>query len=129
MTSPLLLPQGPLQQIIDLQNFTLLHDQDPSAQWRPWLQSRAAGDFDCSRGPRYASADLLLQAAIDGQGIALVPGFLASTDIREGRLLQALPDHAQNDTALWLVMPEANRHQASVLAFQLWLQQQFDTIE
>lgn len=46
--------------------------------------------------------DLVLQAVLDGQGIAQLPGFQIDTHVREGRLLACLAQHAPDDRGHYL---------------------------
>jgi LysR family glycine cleavage system transcriptional activator len=123
VVSPQLLEQGnSLETPGDLARFTLLHDQDPRPQWRAWLQRQGLGDIDASRGPRYSSAEILIQAAIGGLGIGLVSEILVAADIDNGLLIQPLEPALDDGTELWLVMPESNQNQPIVRAFCQWLQ-------
>jgi DNA-binding transcriptional LysR family regulator len=48
-------------------------------------------------GVIYNDADLVLQAVLDGQGIAQMPAYLASDALRAGALVACLPQHAPDD--------------------------------
>jgi len=66
----------------------LLHEDDGS-EWRRWLaQARVAypGDPDIW----FRDFGMILQAARDGQGVALVDDVISSRDLDEGRLVQPL---------------------------------------
>src|SRR3984957_17302107 len=54
----------------DLLKFPLLHLDDWKA-WSKWLNSAGISDFKMPRGPALNRASMLIDAAIDGQGIAL----------------------------------------------------------
>lgn len=45
----------------------------------------------------YNDADLVLQAAIDGHGIAQLPGYLACAALKRGALVPCLPQYAPDD--------------------------------
>ncbi|WP_256078073.1 LysR family transcriptional regulator [Massilia sp. YIM B04103] len=55
------------------------------------------------------SAQLTHAAALAGQGIAIVPAFLAAADIAEGRLQVILPEWKFAPTGIWAVYP-GGRH-------------------
>jgi DNA-binding transcriptional LysR family regulator len=85
---------------------TLLHDEDPNTSWRDWLE--AAGlDRPAwgARGPRLADGALVLQAAAEGQGIALARRRLAAGLLESGRLIEPFGPAVSMGTAYWLVMP------------------------
>lgn len=122
--SPQLLEHGPrLTQPEDLVLHTLLHDQDPNAQWQRWLQANGVKTVNAKAGPRYTSADIVLRAAMSGQGIALVSEVLAADDIAHGRLMQALPQAIDLGMYYWLIMPDRSRLIPRVTIFCQWLAQ------
>jgi len=46
--------------------------------------------------------DLVLQAVLDGQGLAQLPGYQACEALRSRRLVDCLPQHAPADRGLWV---------------------------
>jgi DNA-binding transcriptional LysR family regulator len=52
---------------------------------------------------------ILMQAAIDGQGIAALPTFIVGEALRSGRLVEILSQYKPQDRAIYAVFP-ANRH-------------------
>ena len=123
--SPLLLSSSnALAAPEDMLSFTLLHDQDPQVQWSRWF---AAHQLECPAelvGPRFASTDILLSAAMSGQGIALVNEALAAEDLAAGRLVKPLSQAVELGTYYWIVLPKERQQQAKVQHFCHWLQQQ-----
>jgi LysR family glycine cleavage system transcriptional activator len=84
-----------LHQPHDLLRYTLLHDE-PEARipdevdWAHWL--RACGvAYPGGSGPRFSHTYLTLEAAINGQGIAIAPEFLMTADLHAGRLMKLFP--------------------------------------
>ncbi|WP_368737077.1 LysR substrate-binding domain-containing protein, partial [Klebsiella pneumoniae] len=58
-------------------------------------------------GPRFASSDMLLRAAQQGQGVALARHRLAGEDVAAGFLVRPFGDrevHIEN--AYWIVRPK-----------------------
>jgi LysR family glycine cleavage system transcriptional activator len=99
-----LLEQGPaIDKPEDITNHTLLHDQDPNIQWNRWFKHFDIKTNKPLQGPRFSSSDILLNAAMSGQGIALVNAALAEKDISEGRLVQAIPQHLDLGNYYWMV--------------------------
>ena len=71
----------PLRTPGDLIHHTLLHDdmthEHGDVDWRTWLRTVGAdGAIDSERGPFFGHSYLVIQAAIDGQGVALGRGVL-----------------------------------------------------
>ncbi len=101
----------------DLGKFRLM--RSVAAPWAPWF--RAAGvKLDEPRGPVFSDAALLLQAAVDGRGIALARRSIAEDDLRTGRLVRlfnvALPAHGAN----YLVWPKG-KLSANAALLRDWL--------
>ena len=114
----------PLRAPEDLRHHTLLHDDVRTGEapnWRAWLAAAGVAGVDPSRGPRYSHSSLVLQAAIDGQGVALGRSSLVSLDLEAGRLVQpfgpALPSHY----ACYVVSPVATAERPKIKAFRDWL--------
>jgi LysR family glycine cleavage system transcriptional activator len=126
--SPGLLERGPpLTAPADLRHYTLIHtswgagETDPA--WSEWLASAGAADVDASRGPRFNHTEYAVQAAIDGQGVALAARVLVADDLAAGRL--ATPFAWQRETptpfAYYIVAPPARMRLPRVRAFRAWL--------
>lgn len=80
----------------DLTRHTLIHDLsvEPASgftTWDMWLR-KAAADVTTQRGMRINNSAAVLQAAVDGQGIALARSIMAHDDVAAGRLVRLFPD-------------------------------------
>lgn len=126
LCSPALLSaQGPLRTVADLRAHTLLHDQ-PGDLWPRWLAlagaTRSEADSPAVRtGPAFSDSALVLQAAAEGQGVALGRVFLASDDITNGRLVKPFALDLPNDYSYWLAYPPAAAQQPRLAAFRDWV--------
>lgn len=100
--------------------YPLLQDSN-RMDWPLWLQSHGIEDSRAAVGPSLEGDLLLLQAALVGQGIALVRDIFAAAELANGRLVQVLDLAWPNNFAYYLVTrPEALR-QYKVAAFRDWL--------
>jgi len=74
----------------DLKQHTLLHTEwfarADEPDWRMWLLAAGVSDVDWTRGPQFNDAALAIQAAIEGQGVALGRDALVAADLKAGRL-------------------------------------------
>ena len=77
-----------------LAGHTLLHVEWSMApakaetlDWQMWLRAAGAEQVDAERGPRFSHANLALQAAMAGQGVALGSESLARDDLATGLLI------------------------------------------
>ena len=72
--SPRILGARKLQAPADLARFTLLRSDDEP--WKPWFDAAGLDWPEPSRGPIFNDSSLMLQAAAEGQGVALARGSL-----------------------------------------------------
>lgn len=124
--SPKLLDKKKLNDIADIKEHTLLHSEydeaDPSwPDWGMWLATAGITDIDTSHGIYFNQADMLLEAAIEGQGIGLVGEVLAANDIAEGRLVQPFETRLPVRLCYHLVSSRQKARSAKVVAFREWI--------
>ncbi|MBC8240072.1 MAG: transcriptional regulator GcvA [Alphaproteobacteria bacterium] len=124
--SPALLSgEHPLGQPDDLRHHTLLHIdwKDADASWRMWLLAAGLHDIDPTRGPHFTMENMAVQAALDGQGVALIGDILVADDLAAGRLVR--PFHPSLSTPLkfcyYLLSAKDSAEQPKVAAFRDWL--------
>ncbi len=63
------------------------------------------------------TAGAVLQAALAGLGVALLPGVLAAPQLRAGRLVRVLPEYRREGGGMQLVMPHRRQVPRAVTAF------------
>ena len=105
----------------DITNYTLLHDQDPFTQWNRWFSEHGVEMCNMSKGPRYSSTDVLISAAMSGQGLALVSEMLAKADLDEKRLIQPLKNSVDLANYFWLVSPKNKPLDDKARLFIQWI--------
>jgi LysR family transcriptional regulator, glycine cleavage system transcriptional activator len=109
----------------DLVGLRLLHDRDPNASWERWRQAFGPKTLDVLGGPRFASSDLVLRAAAQGQGVALARHRLAMDDIASGALVRPLSRlSVPLERAYWLVLPARGRVRPATAAVVEWLKKE-----
>ncbi|MBY0271005.1 MAG: transcriptional regulator GcvA [Burkholderiales bacterium] len=130
--SPALVAGKKLRTPADLKNFVLLNFEDPQ-QLTPWLTW--AVWFEVMRTPmpatksmlRFSHYDMLLRAAINGQGIALGRLPLISAALEDGSLVAPLVDTrysaSTQDRAYWLMATPAARERPEVRTFLQWVKE------
>jgi DNA-binding transcriptional LysR family regulator len=72
-------------------------------------------------GPRFDHFYMMIQAAIAGMGVALLPRFLVQKELLNGELVEAAPVGLRTDSAYWLVYPESKAQLPMVIGFRDWL--------
>ena len=126
VASPTLLAEHPLGKLTDLGSHTLLHDGSPDADescpdWAMWLAARGVRGVDGARGPRFNQSSLVIEAAVNGRGVALAKQTLAQADLDAGRLVQPFEDATAVDFAYFIVHPKAKARLKQVRAFTTWV--------
>jgi len=124
--SPALLEGGPpLRSPDDLRYHTLIHDEaDRSGvsglDWGTWCTAVGA-DIDTRGGLSFWQGDMVVQAAIEGQGVAITRTTLAQYDIEAGRLVRLFDSHVLARGGYALVCPVERAGQPKVRALREWL--------
>ncbi len=125
MSPALFEASGRPAQPADLIGMRLLHDRDPHASWEAWRQVHGPEILDVLAGPRFASSDLVLRAAMQGQGVALARHRLAFHDVASGALVRPIEGlGVALVPAYWIVLPRHGRIRTGAQAVIHWLKQQ-----
>jgi LysR family glycine cleavage system transcriptional activator len=119
--SPELLEEGQAElTLADLPRFRLLVEKSPE-NWLQLLNENKAlkGKYDFSRG--YSHWGVLAQAAVAGQGIALVPYGIACQDIGSGALRQIACKTAPFHSGYRFLVNPHKEGMAKVQRFRAWM--------
>jgi LysR family glycine cleavage system transcriptional activator len=118
----------PLRHPRDLRHHALIHVDwqghgETWPTWQMWMMSAGLTGIDATRGIHFDQGVLALQAAIDGQGVALGDSTLIATDLAARRLVQPfeLSLAAPPRFAYWVVVPPRSADQPLVREFRAWL--------
>jgi LysR family glycine cleavage system transcriptional activator len=103
-----------------LSDLPLLHGDLPDG-WREWLRAAGRPGADVPRGPLFSDDNALLQAAIEGHGIALGRSVLVARDLAEGRLVQPFDIRIPATFSYWIVTRENRPERPEVAAFRAFL--------
>lgn len=127
--SPRLL-EGPhaLRTPDDLRHHTLLHDLFWKSEfagdfpdWSTWFEAAGIEDIEPTRGLALTPSDMVFDAAIAGQGVALGRSVLVEADLFDERLVKPFGPTIPLDYAYYLVCPEATADRPKVAAFRAWI--------
>ena len=125
--APALLATATLQAPGEWRGQVLIHDQsvDTStgfASWQAWLRHAGVQGVPTDRGLRINNSAAVLQAAIDGQGVALARSVMAHDDLAAGRLVRLFPQvRLESALAYYVVCRPECIAQPKVAAFRDWL--------
>lgn len=124
--APVCSPRLGVKKPEDLRSQALLHTEwrHPTAAtptWRAWCAKAGVDDVDVDAGTRFNDESHAIQAAISGQGVALLSLVLLTDELESGVLVQpfgpVLQGHRFN-----LVYPEDVADSAAVVAVRRWLE-------
>ena len=96
--------------------------------WTPWFQAAGLRGIDEPQSPVFSDSALLLQAAVEGQGIALARRSIAEDDLRAKRLVRLFDIAAPAQGANYLVWPKG-RLAANAALLRDWLLKERDLAE
>lgn len=98
-------------------------DIDPS--WAKWFHAAGIEAKPPKEAVTYSDEHMCLQAAIDGQGVALVSLIAAARTLEGGQLVAPYRTTLKNKS-YYLVCPMSHARTAKVAAFQDWLLEEAD---
>ncbi|MCW0233880.1 MAG: transcriptional regulator GcvA [Ferrovibrio sp.] len=121
VASPALLMAKPLRRVEDVKRHTLLTHSTRPDGWAEWFA--AAGlKGHVARGPAFEHFFMSIEAAVNGIGLALVPDFFVAQELRDGRLVEPLPDHRlQRRGGYYLLYLKDRERDPAIRAFRNWL--------
>lgn len=117
-----------LRQPADLPRYVLLHDEveariPDQIDWTRWLHAFGV-TYASAVGPRFSHTYLTLEAAANGQGIAVAPELLIAADLRSGRLVRLFPQRVLGPYRYHLVRPPEAEARPQVQAFCNWIKEE-----
>jgi LysR family glycine cleavage system transcriptional activator len=118
--SPKLFSGRRLAKPTDILKFPLIH-LDSRADWTKWLRVAGIGDENIRHGPVLNRASMVIDAAINGQGIALARTTLAAWDLINGRLVRPFTEALRLSKTYWIVCPKVTSNLPKIVTFRDWL--------
>lgn len=105
----------------DLVRLPLLHLHSRPHAWEHWFEVNGIPASDLT-GMVFDQFGAMVQAAIHGVGLALLPEFLIEAEINDGRLVHAVNVPIKSIGAYYLVWPRATSQHLPTLKFRKWLE-------
>jgi LysR family transcriptional regulator, glycine cleavage system transcriptional activator len=109
-----------LAALADVARATLLHDETRE-DWTEWLLVARLDPALARRGVVFDDENAMIQAALDGQGLALMAHGLAATDLAAGRLVSPFDLSVAEGYGYYLVVEPAALARPKVAAFRDFL--------
>jgi LysR family transcriptional regulator, glycine cleavage system transcriptional activator len=110
----------------DLLGEMLLHERAPrrgpsQPGWDQWFEQAGVAWRGIARDMAFGDGTMMLQAAIEGQGVALAQDLLVAYDLAADRLAIALPGLAQLHHTYYLATSRDAAQRAGIDEFRAWL--------
>lgn len=106
----------------DLLDFPLLTVTSEAWRWQDWFESAGLGRLTADRSTRVDTTAIALEMAMSGEGMVLVNGPFADSDLKAGRLVQPVEHCAFNLGEWGLACRKDSLGNPQVEAFIQWLQ-------
>lgn len=125
--SPRLLEGGPpLRDAADLGHHVLLHDEIKEIDgiqpgWASWFRHCGLQPPQAANHRRFGQSNMVIQAAIEGMGVALGRHPLVIDDLNAGHLVRPFGAAVPSGFAYYLVCPRGTLDRPKVRAFRDWL--------
>jgi LysR family transcriptional regulator, glycine cleavage system transcriptional activator len=111
----------------DLARETLIHDLSMEGHagfpsWSAWLKKAGVTGVAANRGMKINNSAAVLQAAVEGHGIALARSVMARDDLVAGRLVRLFPEIGFASALAYFVVYRPERAEwPGLVAFREWL--------
>jgi LysR family glycine cleavage system transcriptional activator len=106
----------------DLAKYPLLRAEDEP--WRPWFELAGLDWPEPTRGPIFNDSSHMVQAAAEGQGIALARQSLLGNDVRNGVLVRLFDVALPAAKRFYLVYPPRTANSPKLVLFRRWIHEE-----
>lgn len=112
---------SPLRSPKDIRKAVLLqHMRRPNA-WRDWMTGLGVEGANPLAGPRFEHYFMLIQAAVVGLGLALIPRIIIAEELQAGRLVAPFKTDFASHESYCLVYPNDKADDPKLRRFREWL--------
>lgn len=119
--SPVFLEHNPIENISGISTLPLLHLASRPTAWKDWFALNNS-PLPQHQGMQFEQFSIVIQAAVAGVGVALLPIFLIQSELDRGEMviIQDIPLESSS-SAYYLVTPTGKSEYAPAVAFREWL--------
>ena len=117
----LLTGRNRLRRPADVLKWPLVRLEDQSRAWERWFALTGVAAPERLSGPVLNRASMLIDAAIDGQGVALARTTLTALDLINGRLVRPFKLSWKPAGTYWILSPKTTAKAAKIAHFSDWL--------
>lgn len=121
VASPKLIPATTKLDWLDFARFPTLQNASRPSLWLNWLRAANLSYSGAIQGVRFAHSEMLINAAVSGLGLAVVPVQYVERELESGELHLPLGKPVRSSESYWAVYSERKSQKHSVIAFRDWL--------
>jgi LysR family glycine cleavage system transcriptional activator len=121
VSSPKLGARRAVKTPTDLARFPLLHKVGRASRWTEWMAGAGVTLDGPLHGHSYETFAMIVEAAIAGHGIGLLPYYLIADDLASRRLEIIGREFVDFRLSYYLVLPEARAGLLAIRSFAFWL--------
>jgi len=103
----------------ELSRHTLLRSEGEA--WKPWFEAVGLDWPEPTRGPMFSDTAHTMQAAVDGQGIALARSTLLGSDVHNGLLVRLFDISVPGNRKYYLAYPPRLANSPKLALFRQWV--------
>ncbi len=111
----------PLKKLADLRRHRLIHTAIRRHAWQDWLHAHGSKIDPLKNAIDFGQYFMSLQAAREGQGVALVPSILADSFDLNGELARPFPATLASAGEYYLLTPQECYEERAIRHFRQWI--------
>ena len=112
----------------DLIDMPLLHLTTRPRLWAEWFHANGLESEQAYRGSRFDQFSMIIEAALHGMGVALLPHYLIEDELASDRLKIMVEQSISTDKSYYVVLPDGGDEAVLARSFQTWMLDQVGTI-
>ena len=121
VAAPSLLDKREVAAPQNLDSVPLLHLTTRPKLWAEWFQRYGTENENAYRGSRFDQFSMIIEAALRGLGVALLPSYLIENELDAGSLRIAFDLPLTTENNYYVVLPEGGRENRLARTFQDWM--------
>lgn len=121
VAAPTLIPIGAQHEPGDYRRFPLIQNAHRPDSWLRWLEAKGLATQDTISGPRFSQSSMVIQAALAGIGLGVVPVVMIEEQLQSGALHLPLGPPVPSGMSYFAVYPIKAGASKRVLDVRDWL--------
>lgn len=105
----------------DLLSMELLHLTTRPKLWSDWFHSNGIDNENAYLGNRFDQFSMIIEAALHGMGLALLPRYLIEKELACGQLKIIVERAISTENNYYIVLPEGGNEAVLAKSFQTWM--------